>query len=188
MIYFLFSGTCYITTKHRRWCAVTFGRFKGQTLAFVSKSLYTKIDHDKFVQYEGMAYCKTRQSKTASSFAFRIDGKWRCGAATSRSCCISAVSKSQDSSMYKIFLFVIDGHHDNQFFFTQIHPTSFLQIVDMYKATLSSYGHEQLPRYHSAKSFDSRVDSLLVLMARQAICLTNLVRAYIGRSSDFCYN
>lgn len=63
----------------------------------------------------------------------------------------------------------------------QITATSLLQIIDMYKATLTSYGHEQLPHYQSPKSFNSRVDSLLVLMARQVINLTNLVRYFRDR-------
>lgn len=52
----------------------------------------------------------------------------------------------------------------------------------MYKATLASYGQEQLPRYQSARSVDSRLDSLLVLMARQAINLTNFVGTFDRRS------
>lgn len=45
----------------------------------------------------------------------------------------------------------------------------------MYKETLSSFGHELLPRFSSPKPFESRADSLLLLLARQCPNLTNLV-------------
>lgn len=48
-------------------------------------------------------------------------------------------------------------------------------MVDMYKFTLNSYGHEMLPRFTSSKSFHSRADSLLLLMVRQCPNLTNLI-------------
>ena len=49
-----------------------------------------------------------------------------------------------------------------------------IKIVDMYKYTLTSYGHELIPKYTCPKSFHNRIDSLLVLMARQAPNLTSL--------------
>lgn len=45
----------------------------------------------------------------------------------------------------------------------------------MYKYTLSTYGHEILPRFTCSKSFHSRADSLLLLMVRQCPNLTNLI-------------
>ena len=49
-----------------------------------------------------------------------------------------------------------------------------IKIVDMYKYTLTSYGHELMPKYTCPKSFHNRIDSLLVFMARQAPNLTSL--------------
>lgn len=65
-----------------------------------------------------------------------------------------------------------------QFMFFQIKPDSFLRMLDMYKVTLASFGYELWPRYYTSKSFHNRVDSLLVLMARQAVNLTNLVNIF----------
>lgn len=50
-----------------------------------------------------------------------------------------------------------------------------LEILDLYKSTLSIYGYETLPRFSSPKSFSSRIDSLLVLMARACPQLRFLV-------------
>lgn len=49
-----------------------------------------------------------------------------------------------------------------------------IQIVDMYKYTLTNFGHELLPKYICPRSFHNRVDSLLLLMARQCPNLTSL--------------
>lgn len=49
-----------------------------------------------------------------------------------------------------------------------------MQIVDMYKYTLTTFGHELLPKYICPKAFDNRIDSLLVLMCRQCPNLTSL--------------
>jgi F-box protein 39 len=49
-----------------------------------------------------------------------------------------------------------------------------IQIVDMYKFTLTTFGHELLPKYICPRAFDNRIDSLLVLMARQCPNLTSL--------------
>jgi F-box protein 39 len=49
-----------------------------------------------------------------------------------------------------------------------------IQIVDMYKYTLTTFGHELLPKYLCPTSFHNRIDSLLVLMARQCPNLTSL--------------
>lgn len=57
----------------------------------------------------------------------------------------------------------------------QINSAVLLRIVDMYKTTLNSYGHEMLPRFICSKSFHSRADSLLLLMARQCPNITNLI-------------
>lgn len=59
-----------------------------------------------------------------------------------------------------------------------------INIVDMYKFTLTSYGHELLPKYSCPKSFNNRIDSLLVLMARQCPNLTSLtVREKVSTST-----
>ena len=56
----------------------------------------------------------------------------------------------------------------------QITSEKLIKIVDMYKYTLTSYGHELLPKYTCPKSFDNRIDSSLILMARQCPNLTSL--------------
>lgn len=56
----------------------------------------------------------------------------------------------------------------------QITSAKLIKIVDLYKHTLTSYGHELLPKYSCPKSFHNRIDSLLVLMARQCPNLTSL--------------
>ncbi|KAJ6647067.1 F-box/LRR-repeat protein 3 [Pseudolycoriella hygida] len=58
---------------------------------------------------------------------------------------------------------------------TQINSAVMLRIVDLYKTTLSTFGHESLPRFTCAKSFHSRADSLLLLMVRQCLNLTHLI-------------
>ena len=45
----------------------------------------------------------------------------------------------------------------------------------MYKATLTSYGHEMLPRFISPKSFHARADSLLLLLVWQCPNLSSLI-------------
>lgn len=49
-----------------------------------------------------------------------------------------------------------------------------IKIVDMYKYTLTCYGHELIPKYTCPKSFHNRIDSFLVLMAQQASNLNSL--------------
>lgn len=49
-----------------------------------------------------------------------------------------------------------------------------VQIVDMYKFTLTTYGYELLPRFTCPKSFHNRIDSMLLLMSRQCPNLTSL--------------
>lgn len=56
----------------------------------------------------------------------------------------------------------------------QITSSKIMTIVDSYKYTLTSFGHELLPKYTCPKSFHNRIDSLLVLMARQCPNLTSL--------------
>lgn len=56
----------------------------------------------------------------------------------------------------------------------QITSEKIIKIVDLYKYTLTTYGHELLPKYSCPKSFNNRIDSLLVLMARQCHNLTSL--------------
>lgn len=58
---------------------------------------------------------------------------------------------------------------------TKISPETMLRIIDNYKTTLTSFGHEMLPRFTSSKSFNSRCDSLLVLLARECRQLRRLV-------------
>lgn len=63
-----------------------------------------------------------------------------------------------------------------RFFYSfQIKPDLLLRMVDNYKETLSIYGHELLPKFVSPKSFDNRVDSLMLLLCRQCWNLTTLV-------------
>lgn len=56
----------------------------------------------------------------------------------------------------------------------QITSEKIIAIIDMYKHTLTTFGHELLPKYSCPKSFHNRIDSLLVLMARQCHNLTSL--------------
>lgn len=59
-----------------------------------------------------------------------------------------------------------------------------IKIVDSYKYTLTTYGHELLPKYLSQKLFHNRIDSLLVLMARQCPNLTSLtIREKVSTST-----
>lgn len=66
--------------------------------------------------------------------------------------------------------------HSITFRSPKIHVTSekIMTIVDLYKFTLTTFGHELLPKYLSQKSFHNRIDSLLVLMARQCPNLISL--------------
>jgi F-box protein 39 len=67
---------------------------------------------------------------------------------------------------------------------TQITAERLLPIVDMYKYTLTTYGHELLPEFEIPKTFDERADSLLLLMARQCPNLTSLtIRESISTST-----
>ncbi|XP_032596900.1 uncharacterized protein LOC6568986 [Drosophila grimshawi] len=50
-----------------------------------------------------------------------------------------------------------------------------IRMLDHYKNTLAIYGHELLPRFSSPKSFDNRVDSLLLMMCRQCFNLDTLI-------------
>lgn len=59
-----------------------------------------------------------------------------------------------------------------------------IQIVDMYKFTLTTFGHELLPRYICPKPFYSRIDTFLLMMARQCSNLTSLtVREKVSTST-----
>lgn len=54
----------------------------------------------------------------------------------------------------------------------------------MYKYTLTTYGHELLPEFSTPTSFDDRIDSLLLLMARQCPNITSLtIRETISTST-----
>lgn len=54
----------------------------------------------------------------------------------------------------------------------------------MYKYTLTNFGHELLPKYICPRSFHNRVDSLLLLMARQCPNLTSLtIREKVSTST-----
>lgn len=54
----------------------------------------------------------------------------------------------------------------------------------MYKYTITKFGHELLPEFTSPKSFDDRIDSLLLSMARQCPNLTSLtIRESISTST-----
>ncbi|KAJ4439641.1 hypothetical protein ANN_07769 [Periplaneta americana] len=52
---------------------------------------------------------------------------------------------------------------------------SVLTAIDLYRLDLRVYGHQGLPRFHMAKSFHERVDSLLLLLCRQCPYLHTLV-------------
>ncbi|CRL05674.1 CLUMA_CG018707, isoform A [Clunio marinus] len=66
----------------------------------------------------------------------------------------------------------------------QITSEKIIRIVDLYKYTLTTYGHELLPKYSCPKSFHNRIDSLLVLMARQCPDLTSLtIREKVSTST-----
>lgn len=56
----------------------------------------------------------------------------------------------------------------------QIKSEKVIEIIDMYKYTLSTYGHELLPKFSCAKSFHNRIDGSLVLMARHCVNLVCL--------------
>lgn len=56
----------------------------------------------------------------------------------------------------------------------RIKPDQIIHTIDMYKHTLTSFGHELLPKYICPRPFNSRIDSLLVLMARQCFNLTSI--------------
>ncbi|XP_037953732.1 F-box only protein 39-like [Teleopsis dalmanni] len=58
---------------------------------------------------------------------------------------------------------------------TRIKTCVLMRIVDQYKNTLSTYGHEMLPRYHTPKPFINRTDSLILLLCRQCFNLTTLL-------------
>jgi F-box protein 39 len=67
---------------------------------------------------------------------------------------------------------------------SQISAAKLIEIVDRYKYTLSIFGHETLPDYDSPKAFDDRIDSLLMLMARQCPNLRSLtVRETVSTST-----
>lgn len=68
---------------------------------------------------------------------------------------------------------------------TKITPETMLKIIDNYKTTLSSFGHEMLPKFISSRSFNSRCDSLLVLLARECGQLRRLVGVFLFDIS-FC--
>lgn len=59
-----------------------------------------------------------------------------------------------------------------------------IPVVDMYKFTLTTFGHELLPEMPSSASFDDRIDTLLLLMARQCPNLTSLtIREAVSTST-----
>lgn len=66
----------------------------------------------------------------------------------------------------------------------QITSENLIKLVDMYKYTLTTFGHELLPKFSCPKSFHNRIDSLLVLMARQCPNLTSLtIREKVSTST-----
>ncbi|XP_069703251.1 uncharacterized protein [Periplaneta americana] len=61
---------------------------------------------------------------------------------------------------------------------------SVLTAIDLYRLDLRVYGHQGLPRFHMAKSFHERVDSLLLLLCRQCPYLhTLMVRERISTAT-----
>lgn len=66
----------------------------------------------------------------------------------------------------------------------QINADKLIPIIDMYKYTLTTFGHELLPEFVSPEPFDDRIDSLLLLMARQCPNLRSLtIRESISTST-----
>lgn len=59
-----------------------------------------------------------------------------------------------------------------------------MPIIDMYKYTLTKFGHELLPEFPSPQSFDDRIDTLILLMARQCPNLSSLtIRETVSTST-----
>ena len=55
-----------------------------------------------------------------------------------------------------------------------------LQIVEYYKGDLELFAHKRLPRFHMPKSFHDRVDSSLLMLARQCPYIHTLVGTIQG--------
>lgn len=66
----------------------------------------------------------------------------------------------------------------------QITAEKLIPTVEMYKYTLTKYGHEMLPEFSLPQSFDDRIDTLMLMMARQCPNLTSLtIREAISTST-----
>ncbi|XP_067628767.1 F-box only protein 39 [Eurosta solidaginis] len=67
---------------------------------------------------------------------------------------------------------------------SKIKPDFILRMVDHYRTRLGVYGHEMLPRFTSPKQFHNRIDSLMMLMARQCFNLNTLfIREKVSTST-----
>lgn len=60
----------------------------------------------------------------------------------------------------------------------QITSEKLLQIIDSYKYTLTIFGHETVPKFESVRAFHDRIDSIMLLMARNCYNLTTLVSIF----------
>jgi F-box protein 39 len=66
----------------------------------------------------------------------------------------------------------------------QVTAEKLIPIVEKYKYTLTKYGHELMPEFPSPQSFDDRIDTLMLMMARQCPNLTSLtIREAISTST-----
>jgi len=59
--------------------------------------------------------------------------------------------------------------------YARVTESQILQIVEWYKSDLEVFGHLLLPRYKMPKAFDDRIDSLLIMLARQCPFLHTMV-------------
>ncbi|XP_018027591.1 uncharacterized protein LOC108682857 isoform X1 [Hyalella azteca] len=59
--------------------------------------------------------------------------------------------------------------------YSKITTTQMLQVVEYYKGDLEVFAHKRLPRFYMPRSFHDRVDSSLLLLARQCPYIHTLV-------------
>lgn len=60
----------------------------------------------------------------------------------------------------------------------QLQEDVIMRAIDLYKDNLKVFGHITLPRYYQPKSFNERMDHLLVMLCRQCTKLHTLVSTY----------
>lgn len=59
--------------------------------------------------------------------------------------------------------------------YTRVATADILTVVDNYQSSLRVYGHLGLPRFHTSRSFQERIDSSMVLLVRRCQHLHTLV-------------